>query len=176
MNYYKVEKKRDGQNWKPFNEIFASSFDEAKKQFAKDMTEDNWNKSNNIVWLNAGHGVKVSGWYDLNSGKAVYDEETESWESTDECLLVSEEQINEGFDFWSEDVYSWRVLDLETENSKSEHSADIKTEILSIIDAFGLGSFVGLLSFTPSEKVEGYILTEFETTTGKYEHYFRIKD
>lgn len=116
MNYYKVEKKRDGQNWKPFNEIYASSFDEAKKQFAKDMTEDNWHKSNNIVWLNAGHGVKVSGWYDLNSGKVVYDEETENWEATDECLLVSEEQINEGFDFWSEDVYCYRVLDIEQKN------------------------------------------------------------
>jgi hypothetical protein len=113
MNYYKVEKKRNGQNWKPFNEIYASSFEEAKKQFAKDMTQDNWNKSNNIIWLNTGHGVKVSGWYDLNSGKAVYDEETENWEATDDCLLVSEEQINEGFDFWSEDVYSWRVLDIE---------------------------------------------------------------
>jgi hypothetical protein len=113
MNYYKVEKKRDGQNWKPFNEIYAPSFDEAKKQFAKDMTQDNWNKSNNIIWLNTGHGVKVSGWYDLNSGKAVYDEETENWEATDDCLLVSEEQINEGFDFWSEDVYCYRVLDIE---------------------------------------------------------------
>ena len=62
MNYYKVEKKRDGQDWKPFNEIYASSFEEAKKQFAKDMTEDNWHKSNNIQWVKDTEGVKKTGW------------------------------------------------------------------------------------------------------------------
>lgn len=121
MNYYKVEKKRDGQNWKPFNEIYASSFEEAKKQFAKDMTQDNWNKSNNIQWVKDTEGVKKTGWYDFNainrhSEPTVWNEETEKWENADDLLLVSEEQINEGFDFWSEDVYQWRLLDLETEN------------------------------------------------------------
>lgn len=113
MNYYKVEKKRDGQNWKPFNEIYASSFDEAKKQFAKDMTQDNWNKSNNIQWVKDTEGVKKTGWYDFNVCNAYYNEETEKYEGADDLLLVSEEQINEGFDFWSEDVYCYRVLDIE---------------------------------------------------------------
>lgn len=116
MNYYKVEKKRGGQNWKPFNEIYASSFEEAKKQFAKDMTQDNWNKSNNIQWVKDTEGVKKTGWYDLNIGKPIWNEETEKWENADDLLLVSEEQINEGFDFWSEDVYSWRLLDVEQKN------------------------------------------------------------
>ena len=58
---------------------------------------------------------------------------------------------------------------------KTTHSAEIKTEVLQIIEAFGLGSFVGLLSFEPSTKVDGYIFTQFETTLGSYEHYFRIK-
>lgn len=57
----------------------------------------------------------------------------------------------------------------------SEHSHEIKTEILQIIEAFGLGSFKGLLSFEPSSKVEGYIFTQFETNLGRYNHYFRIK-
>jgi len=58
---------------------------------------------------------------------------------------------------------------------KNEHSAEIKTEVLQICEAFNLGSFKGLLSYEPSSKVEGYILTEFETETGRYNHYFRLK-
>ena len=58
--------------------------------------------------------------------------------------------------------------------STHSESANIKTEILQIIDAFNLGSFVGSLSFTPSKHVEGYILTEFETTTGKYQHFYKF--
>jgi hypothetical protein len=58
---------------------------------------------------------------------------------------------------------------------KSEHSAEIKTEVLQIVEAFGLGQFVGLLSFEPSSKVDGYIFTQFETTIGTYNHYYRVK-
>ena len=57
----------------------------------------------------------------------------------------------------------------------SEHSAEIKTEVLQIIEAFNLGSFQGLLSFEPSSKVNGYIFTQFETDLGRYNHYFKIK-
>jgi hypothetical protein len=57
----------------------------------------------------------------------------------------------------------------------SDYSAEIKTEVLEIIEAFGLGSFIGLLSIEPSTKVDGYIFTQFETTLGTYNHYFRIK-
>jgi hypothetical protein len=58
---------------------------------------------------------------------------------------------------------------------KSEHSAEIKTEVLQIVEAFGLGQFVGLLSFEPSSKIDGYIFTQFETTIGIYNHYYRVK-
>lgn len=57
----------------------------------------------------------------------------------------------------------------------SEYSHEIKTEILQIVEAFGLGQFIGLLSFEPSSKVDGYIFTQFETTLGRYNHYFMIK-
>lgn len=60
--------------------------------------------------------------------------------------------------------------------TQSDYSADIKTEILQIVEAFSLGSFIGLLSFEPSSKVDGYIFTQFETSLGIYSHYFRIKD
>lgn len=57
----------------------------------------------------------------------------------------------------------------------SEYSADIKTEVLQICEAFSLGSFRSLLSFEPSSKVDGYIFTQFETELGRYNHYYRIK-
>jgi hypothetical protein len=57
----------------------------------------------------------------------------------------------------------------------NENAAEIKTEVLEIIEAFGLGCFIGLLSIEPSTKVDGYIFTQFETTLGRYNHYFRIK-
>lgn len=59
--------------------------------------------------------------------------------------------------------------------TKSEHSAEIKTEVLQICEAFGLGSFIGLLSFEPSCRIDGYIFTQFETSNGRYNHYYRIK-
>lgn len=59
--------------------------------------------------------------------------------------------------------------------TQSEHSAEIKTEVLQIVEAFGLGTFESLLSFEPSSKVEGYILTQFETSLGRYTHWYRVK-
>ena len=51
-------------------------------------------------------------------------------------------------------------------------SAEIKTEILQIVEAFDLGPFEGLLTFNPRGR---YVLTAFKTRTGIYEHYYRIK-
>ena len=59
--------------------------------------------------------------------------------------------------------------------NKSEYASEIKTEVLQICEAFNLGSFEGLLSLEPSSKVEGYIFTQFETSTGRYNHYYRMK-
>jgi len=59
--------------------------------------------------------------------------------------------------------------------NKSEYASEIKTEVLQICEAFNLGSFEGLLNFEPSSKVEGYIFTQFETSTGRYNHYYRMK-
>jgi len=57
----------------------------------------------------------------------------------------------------------------------SEHSCEIKSEILHIIEAFGLGKFECLLSFEPSAKVDGYIFTQFKTSMGTYNHWYRVK-
>lgn len=59
---------------------------------------------------------------------------------------------------------------------KSEYAAEIKTEVLQICEAFNLGEFEGLLCFEPSTKVEGYIFTQFETSIGIFNHYFRVKE
>lgn len=57
----------------------------------------------------------------------------------------------------------------------SKHSAEIKTEVLQIVDAFELGSFKRLVSFEPDYKLLDYIKTVFETTTGEYVHFYRVK-
>lgn len=57
----------------------------------------------------------------------------------------------------------------------SIHSAEIKTELLLICEAFNLGELKGILSFKESTNVEGYILTEFKTESGDYSHWCRIK-
>lgn len=60
--------------------------------------------------------------------------------------------------------------------SKSVYSYRIKDEILSICEAFNLGEFIGLLYFEESSKVDGYVLTYFETSIGVYSHYYKIKE
>jgi len=59
--------------------------------------------------------------------------------------------------------------------TKSEHSAEIKTELLIICEAFSLGSFIEILSIIPSTKVDGYLFTQFETSIGRYNHYYKTK-
>lgn len=50
---------------------------------------------------------------------------------------------------------------------------EIKTELLQICEAFNLGSFIGSVSH--SDEINGYIKTEFKTSTGNYTHFFRVK-
>lgn len=109
---YPIYKKRDGQQFKYVSYIYADSFDDAKKQFAHDMTKDNWEQSNDIVWLDKDiDGVAVTGWYDFGGGSPAFNEETEKYdaEEAENYLMVTEEAIKEGFDSWSEDVYTWEL-------------------------------------------------------------------
>jgi hypothetical protein len=112
METFNIYKKRDGQSFKDVGTIYASNFDEACKQFAKQMTEDNHNQSNNIVWLDDKRdGVNESGWYDFNGGSPVFDEDAEKYDADEAAayLMVSEKAINQGFSSWNEDVYTWEV-------------------------------------------------------------------
>ncbi len=65
-------------------------------------------------------------------------------------------------------------MNMEDPKTKTAHplSAEIKTEILQIVEAFDLGPLEGLLTFNPRGR---YVLTAFKTRTGIYEHYYRIK-
>lgn len=65
-------------------------------------------------------------------------------------------------------------MNMEDLKTKTAHplSAEIKTEILQIVEAFDLGPFEGLLTFNTRGR---YVLTAFRTRTGIYEHYYRIK-
>lgn len=61
-------------------------------------------------------------------------------------------------------------------NKTSEHSAEIKTEILQIVDAFQIGNFIEILSFENSQYSElKFIETKFKTTKGVYTHFYSVK-
>ena len=136
---YPIYKKRDGQSFKEVSYIYADSFEAAKKEFAKNMTNDNWEKSNNIVWLDKENdGVEQTGWYDLDASLYGFFEEGSENEGDPNYkdgmmeLFCSEDAINEGFDSWSEDVYTWvireplefvEIIDLEDfENEKEKYN------------------------------------------------------
>ena len=112
---YPIYKKRDGQSFEKVSYIFADSFSSAKKTFAENMTKDNWNLSNDIVWLEKSEGVAENGWYDFNSSTFGFFEEGEEKEGEPDYangqmeLLCSEKAIRDGFDTWSEDVYTWEL-------------------------------------------------------------------
>ena len=112
MKTFNIYKKRDGQSFKQVSSIYADTFEEAQKEFAHNMTKDNHNQSNNIVWLDAEtDGVNVTGFYDFNGGCATFVDETEKYDANEaaDFLFVSEEAIKAGFSSWSEDVYTWEI-------------------------------------------------------------------
>jgi len=112
MNTYNVTKKRDGQSSKHDYQIFATDFEAAKKQFSSDMTKDNYEKSNDINWLSAeGDGVPVDGFYDLQASTIVGDDESNDYTKSEMHLVVSQEDIDDGFEKWNEDVWTWEILD-----------------------------------------------------------------
>lgn len=111
---YPIYKKRDGQDWNKINTIYANGFIEAKKKFAKMMTDDNHSKSNNIVWLvgidSEGKQQAETGFYDMDSSYLVLNEdETINYQESKLELFCSEKSINRGFAYWNEDVYSWEL-------------------------------------------------------------------
>ena len=124
---YPIYKKRDGQSFEQVSYIFADSFEDAKKEFAENMTKDNHNKSNNIVWLDEKQdGVPQTGWYDLDSSICVANEEDGiDYANSKLELFCSEESIKEGFDSWTEDVYTWELRESIIEEEEEEEEEEI---------------------------------------------------
>jgi hypothetical protein len=109
---FPIYKKRDGQSFERVSYIYSDSFENAKKEFAVNMTKDNYHLSNNIQWLDKDTDkVPVTGWYDLDYSSFDYDAEgnPDYTNATHLELICSEDAINEGFDNWSEDVYTWEL-------------------------------------------------------------------
>ena len=50
---------------------------------------------------------------------------------------------------------------------------ELKNELIQICNAFNLGVFQS--SYT-KEKRKGFLITEFTTTKGTFQHYYKIKD
>lgn len=115
MRHYDVYKKRDGQEFILIGDIYADSFEDAKKQFAKDMTNGFYIDAGAIVSLSVEEdGVEVDGFYDFNGGTPEVDENGKynPIEARD-FLMVSKASIDAGFDYWNEDVFTWELRDKE---------------------------------------------------------------
>lgn len=109
---YPIFKKREGQGFTEVSSIYAENFTKAKKQFAKQMTDDNFEQSNNIQWLTKEQdGVNETGFYDLNAGCLTYTEDGKVIDpnEADDFLMVTEKAIKKGFNYWNEDVYTWEL-------------------------------------------------------------------
>jgi hypothetical protein len=115
LKHFNIYKKRDGQSFELKGNIYTDTFENAKKEFAENMTKDNWEKSNDIVWLSKENDGVESGWYDMSSSAIVYNQDGTINENESELqLFCLENDIKEGFDTWSEDVYTWEIRDCKT--------------------------------------------------------------
>ena len=97
MKTYNIYKKRDGQDWKLAGEYFSDSFEDAKKEFAKNCWNDllNGKHGDNFIELSIEEdGVEEDGIY--------YENE----------LFMAKSCLSVGIEFFSEDVYSWEIREL----------------------------------------------------------------
>lgn len=161
MNTYNIYKKRDGQSFKLWSDIYASNFDEAKKEFAQRMTQDNHNKSNNIQWLTKEEdGVRETGWYDFSGGVPLYNENTEKYDAdeAEDFLFETEENINEGFDTWREDVHTWELRDyLDYEEIFDKEDMDGAEDVYEFLMVHqGDRYFIYNGDFAPIAEIEGF--------------------
>ena len=107
---YPIYKKRDGKGFKEVGRIYSISFEDAKKEFAQNIANDLQNTCD-VVYLTKKDGASEEGFYNLSFGRPIYDEEAEKYdtESLKDSFLVSQSAIDEGFECWSEDVYTWEL-------------------------------------------------------------------
>jgi len=92
MKDYQIQKKRDGQSWEDNGTIYEANFQKAKIEFAKRMTDKFREGTDNVVWREGNEGT---GFY-------LYDD-----------LIVSKSDIEAGIDFFTDDVWSFQLLNRE---------------------------------------------------------------
>jgi hypothetical protein len=101
MKTFNIYKKRDGQDWKFAGEYFLESFEEAKKEFAKNC----WNDL-----LNGKHGDNFTLFTESDKDEFDFVTEDGIYDGTE--LFFSKSNLESGIEFFSEDVYSWEIREL----------------------------------------------------------------
>lgn len=96
LKEYPIYKKRDGQSWKQVGYIYEETFEQAKKQFANNC----WNDL-----LNGKHG---DNFIELSS---IEDEVEEDGIYYEYELFFPKSNLENGIDFFTEDVYQWELRD-----------------------------------------------------------------
>ena len=95
MKDYRLYKKRDGQGWNQEGSVCATSFDEAKKKFATTVYNDLMN------------GIHGDNYTHLTTEEDEVEEDGIYYNGE---LEISIEDINEGIDGYSNDVYRWALM------------------------------------------------------------------
>lgn len=105
MKTFNIYRKRAGQNFESIGSIYAETYKEAKKQFAKGCYRDLDNGKHGDSYIEEtdefinemkDDGQDVS-WY---KGRGIYFAKE---------LFLSYEDCQAGFDTFSEDVYTWTI-------------------------------------------------------------------
>lgn len=117
MKNYPIFKKRDGQGWKNFGSIYASSFEEACAEWTKRVRKDLSNKNDN-TWYYSEAMFKSDG---------IEEEDIPSWFEGDgyycEKEVILLDSTND-LDGWSEDVYSYKVVNSDSFEYQREELAE----------------------------------------------------
>lgn len=96
MKNFTIKRKRDGQGWSYFGDIYANSWHDAKKQFTNSIRKDLANDDQVVYFSdndeNLPEDYRGAGYYDLNGGY---------W-----SLPLLDTDIISGY---SEDVYSFTI-------------------------------------------------------------------
>ena len=91
--------------------ILADTFENAKKTFALQMTENLPIETNDLTFLDKSNGIEISGWYKIISTQEFFpilDNKLQYKE--DEVELVHTlETINAGVDKWRDNKYAWEI-------------------------------------------------------------------
>lgn len=110
---YNVYKMRAGGSFKRDYQITTESYDEACIIFAHDIVEKYYSQSDFYTYLDSTDGVEEAGYYNSEVNSEAYNEVMDIYDAEllKEFLVLSKEQITNGFYEWEYDVYKWEMRD-----------------------------------------------------------------